>query len=743
MKFEKKYIAGKFPFIVGVVILLCIAVIVKLILTMTVNKEEPLEYKKKYVDGKITEAKAMRGNILSDDGKLLSSTLPEYTMGYDFLAGVEDLNMKMKEKNYEKFRKDSLLRDSLITWRDSVFVSKVDTLCKEVIRLCPELAPAEALKAHMLEGVKSHKRYYDLFKGHVFDYLAYLELDKMFKEIFYFPKVKGKKQEKYTYSLAKTERVYRHHPFDSLANKTLGVVNADIKKDSAESGLELAFDSILRGHPGLRHKKHIRSYDVDLNVEDAINGYDLKSTINVTYQDICETALREKVQEVEAEFGVCILMDVKTGDVKALVNLKRGADGVYRETANNAMEALMEPGSTFKTASIMVALDDGRLSMDETVDTSKGYKDYGPAKMKDDGGRGHGICDVKAGVKYSSNVAVSTFIDRHYHNDPEVFIEGLKRIGIGAPLHLPFKGAKEPRIYGPKENKYWSKVVSLPWMSIGYNTQIPPISTVTFYNAIANGGKMVKPRFATAITQNGEVIEELPVEVIREHICKESTLKNIHEILKEVVNGVGGTGKRVKSKYFYISGKTGTAQVADEKGGYQNGRKFVSFCGYYPSDNPQFTCLVAIKTAFAPVSGGATAGVVFKKIAEQIYAKHLSTNLNLAVDTINPKMPAVKPGNINAAQNVLQMLGIKTARNVVKSIWGQATAENGVVNIKESENDLNKIPDLKGMGARDAVYALHLRGVKVKISGFGQVKEQDIPPGATVKKGQTVNLRLG
>ena len=730
MKFEKKYIAVKFPFIVGVVIVVCLAIIAKLIMTMTVNKDEALEYKRKYVDGKITEAKAMRGNILSDDEKLLSSTLPEYNVYYDFMAGIPDLSKKRTDMT--KFVKDSLDRDTLIMRRDSVFVAKIDTIAEGVQRLCPELGSLEEIKEHMMVGLRDHKRYYDMFKKHKFDYLEFQELKKIFT---------FKEPKNYKSGIVKEERIHRHHPFNTLANRTIGGVFA--AKDSAVSGLEWAFDSVLRGHPGLRHRKHIRSYDVDLSLEDAVNGFDLVTTINVTMQDICESALREKVEEVEAEFGVCILMDVKTGDVKAMVNLQRDDKGVYREIKNNAMEALMEPGSTFKTASIMVALDDGRLSMDETVDTSKGFKDYGPARMKDDGGRGHGICDVKAGVKFSSNVAVSTFIDRHYHNEPEKFIEGLKRIGIGTPLNLPFKEAKNPRIYGPKENKYWSKVVSLPWMSIGYNTQIPPISTVTFYNAIANGGRMVKPRFVSGISQNGDTVEVFPVEVIREHICKESTLKNIQDILKEVVNGARGTGQRVKSKYFYISGKTGTAQVADEHGGYHSGRKFVSFCGYFPSDNPQYTCIVAIKTAHAPVSGGGTAGVVFKKIAERIYARHITTNISLAEDTVNSKLPAVKPGNINAAQNVMKILGFDISRSSSNTIWGHVTTENGKVAVIEDGNDLKKIPDLKGMGARDAVYALHLRGVKVKISGFGQVKEQDIPPGTTVKKGQTVNLRLG
>ncbi len=734
MKFEKKYIAAKFPYIVGMVILVGLAIVVKLVLTMTVNKDEPLEYKQKYVDGKLTEAKPKRGNILSDDGQLLSSSLPQYNVRYDFLSGIPALNTDQPDRN--RFLKDSLNRDSLIRRKDSIFISKADSIAEGVRKICPEMGTEEEIKQHMLKGLEAHSQYYDMFKGHKFDYLEYQQLRRL--PIF---NLKGK----YASGVMEIPRNHRHHPFDSLANRAIGEMFEDAEMDSAKSGIELAFDSILKGHPGLQHRKHIRSYDVDLPVENAEDGLDIISTINVTMQDICETALREKLIEVNADFGICILMDVKTGDIKAMVNLKQGRDGVFRETQNNALSALMEPGSTFKTASIMVALDDGRLSMNETVDTSKGFKDYGDRRMMDDGGRGHGICDVTAGVRYSSNVAVSTFIDRHYHNDPETFISGLKRIGIGAPLDMPFRGMANPRIWGPKENKYWSKVVSLPWLSIGYNSQIPPINTVAFYNAIANGGRMVKPRLVSGLSQNGEVVEEFPVEVIREQICKKSTLKNIQAILKDVVNGYRGTGYRVKSKYFYVSGKTGTAQVADEKGGYHSGqtRRFVSFCGYYPSDNPQYTCLVAIKTPHYPVSGGGTAGPVFLKIAEQIYAKHITTNISLAVDTVNNHLPMVKPGNVNAAQNVLKILGIQFARNGQNTLWGHTNTNERNVDILEDPTDLKTVPDLKGMGARDAVYALQARGMKVRISGCGQVKEQDVKPGTKVVKGQTVGIKLG
>ncbi len=741
MKFDKKYIAGKFPFIVGVVIIIGLVILVKLVLTMTVNKEEPLEFKKEIVDGSIEEASAKRGNILSDDKELLSTSMPQYNIYFDFLSGIPELSKDRSDMT--RFVKDSLKRDTLIMKKDSLFLAKVDSISVGVAKLCPEMGSEEDVKKHMLEGLKNHTRYYDMFKKHVFDYLEYQELCKL--PIF---NLKG-----YDNGLCPDPRNYRHHPFDSLANRTIGTVYAKTDKKNKKqknviipiSGIELAYDSLLRGHSGVNHKKHIRSYDVELPVEEAEDGFDVVSTINVTMQDICENALKEKVKEVNADFGICVLMDVKTGDIKAMVNLKKGDDGYYRETQNNALSALMEPGSTFKTASIMVAMDDGFVTMDQTVDDTKGYKMYGDRQMNNDGKHGHGLVDPMAAMRYSSNVGISSFIDKYYHSMPDSFIAGLKRIGIGQPLDLPFVGMGKPVILGPKENKYWSKAVSLPWMAIGYNTQIPPINTVAFYNAIANGGKFVLPRFVSEISHNGETVEKFPVRVLNERICKESTLENVQAMLKDVVNNPKGTGKRVKSKYFYISGKTGTAQVADEKGGYHSGKMqhFVSFCGYYPSDNPKFTCLVAIKTAHSPASGGAVAGPVFKKIAEQIYAKHINTNIKIAVDTVNLSMPLVKPGNLNAAQNVLKMLGLQYSRATMATIWGHVNTDENRLSLEEDRPDMTVIPNLKGMGARDAVYALQMRGMKVKMTGCGQVKEQSVEPGKPTKKGQTVSIKLG
>ena len=736
MKFEKKYITGKFPFVVGVVIVVCIAIIYKMVMTMTVDKDKWMDFKSENVDGSEVPDPPTRGNILSDEGDLLSTSMPKYNVRFDFLSGVPAL--KKEGVSAEKFIKDSLKRDSIIIKKNNEFLQNIDEISAGIAKLCPEMGSQDSVRAHLMKGLNSGSRYYDICKGHVFDFITYQELRQL--PIF-------NKPGKYASGIQTIERNHREKPFGSLASRTIGAMYGLV--DSAVAGIELQYDSLLKGKPGLKRQRLIRSKDhfVDIPLVPPTDGLDVVSTINVTMQDICESALREKLIEVEADFGVCILMDVHTGDVKALVNLRKVADGKYEDDQNLAVSALMEPGSTFKTASIMVALDDGEININDRVDTGGGEVNMHGRRMRDDGGRGHGIIDVTAAMRYSSNIGVSKLIDSHYHGKPQQFVDGLKRIGIGGPLGFDIPGTANPRIYGPKENKtYWSDV-SLPWMAIGYNTQIPPISTCTFYNAIANNGRMVRPRVVKGLSKNGEMVEEFPVQVINEHICRDTTLRTMQAILKDVVNGDHGTGRRVKSKYFYVSGKTGTAQVADEHGGYHSGnsRHFVSFCGYYPSDNPQYTCLVGIKTAFHPVSGGSTAGTVFLKIAEQVYSKHVTTNIMLACDTLTYKQPPiVMDGNMNAARNVLSILGINTLNDSTNgTIWGTAVRENNMLMIKGRRDDYAKMPDLKGMGARDALYALGLRGAKVRISGCGKVQEQSIAAGTEMKPGMAVTLKLG
>ena len=441
-------------------------------------------------------------------------------------------------------------------------------------------------------------------------------------------------------------------------------------------------------------------------------------------------------------------MEVATGDVKAIVNMTKCNDGIYREIRNNAVSDMMEPGSTFKTASIMVALEDGYITPDQNVDTGNGVYMMHGRPMKDHNWHrgGYGVINTTQVLMYSSNIGVSRLVDENYHKNPEKFVEGLYKLGIATPLNLDIPGAaKKPNIRMPNKNN-WSKT-ALAWMSIGYETQVPPMNTLAFYNAIANNGKMVKPRFVKSIMKDGEVIEDIPVEVLNPAIASPKTIEQIQMILEKVVSE--GLGKKAGSKQFHVSGKTGTAQVA-QGGVYKSGtmRYLVSFCGYFPSEAPKYSCIVAIQKSGLPASGGLMAGSVFSEIAERVFAKHLAKDLKEAKDSTAILTPDVKHGDLIAANYILEDIYIQTEsssikKNEDKPVWGRIThTPNTNITLTPNEINAKRVPNVVGMGAKDAVYLLESLGLKVQIVGMGKVKSQSILAGNTLQKGKTIQLRL-
>lgn len=733
MKFDKKYINTRITVIVVLAALAMIAIITSAILTATVQNEKWKGVAAMSVSDTMV-LKPNRGNILSADGQLMASSLPDYKVYVDFLSGIEwwydSLSTGKKQKLYDPEQ---------LAKKDSMWMVNMDTICSGLAEICPRYT-AEEYRAHLVEGLEKRKRYWEVCPRTILNFIQYNQLVKL--PIFC---LKNRNRS----GMVVEERNNRNKPFGSLARRTLGEMYG--AKDSARSGLELAYDSLLRGEPGKVHNKKVYNKYLSIIDKEPVDGYDLVSTIDVSMQDICESALREKLHELDASMGVVVLMEVKTGDVKAIVNLMRYDDGEYYEARNYALAALMEPGSTFKTASILVALDDGYIKTTDFVDTGSGICNMYGAMMKDHNWHrgGYGTIDVPHVLMVSSNVGVSKLIDKYYHNQPEKFVEGLRRVGIGTPLGLPFDGAADPRIRMPhkdsrggyKMSDNWS-ATALAWMSIGYETQIPPISTVSFYNAIANNGKMVRPRFVKGISRKGEMVEEFPVEVIKPHICKQAALDDIRGILYRVVNDKDGLGKRAGNPYFHVSGKTGTAQVATG-GGYKAGHNehLVSFCGFYPSEDPKYTCIVAIRHAFYVASGGGQAGPVFSKIAQRIYSKNVTTDINLAKDSTAVLVPGVKNGNVIAAQYVLNKLGVKSQGGKGYE-WGQASAGRESVEFQPVKVNDDIVPNVLGMGARDAVCALSNRGLRVRMTGRGKVVAQSIASGSRVEKGKTVNLEL-
>jgi cell division protein FtsI (penicillin-binding protein 3) len=650
--------------------------------------------------------KPTRGNILSSDGQLMASSIPEYKVFIDFQAGATD---SIGNHN-----------------RDSLWEANIDTICYELNQIFPTRSAAE-FKTHLLEG--KHKvmkngtigaRHWAIWSKRI-DYNTFCEVHKLpiFRER---PGVGGFHWEEYN---------SRRHPFGSLAWRTIGDVY--IAKDSAKNGLELSYDSLLRGTNGLMHRRKVLSKYLDIPVLSPIDGCDIVTTIDVSMQDLAERAVIDELKEINGEMGVAILMEVKTGDVKAIVNMSRAADGEYYEMVNNAISYRCEPGSVFKVASFLVALDDGIIPNDTNfvIHTGSGVMEMHGRPMKDHNWRRGGYQDINVAraLEVSSNIGVSYVIDKFYGNNPTKYVQGLYRVGIHEDLKLPLVGYHTPWIRMPDtkttdRTKYWSKT-TLPWMSIGYETQIAPINTVAFYNAIANDGKMMQPRFVKQLVKDGQVIKEFEPVVLKERIAKPQAIKTMQTILEHVVSQ--GLGRKAGSKMFKVAGKTGTAQVADQYGGYHSGttRYWLSFAGYFPADNPRYTCIVCLKKSGLPASGGGMSGVVFHRISEGVMAQNLKLSVADARDEKSVFVPDVKEGDVTSADYVLNSLHIKKRPSL---------------SVKNTPSGI--IPDLTGMGAKDAVYQLERRGVKAIVKGRGKVKSQSIYSGTAIKQGMACELHL-
>ena len=704
-KFNNDKVMPRYFAIAVVLTLIGFAVVGKAMYIMTAKKDYWTQVASRLKRDSVV-VKPNPGNILSCDGQLMASSIPEYKLYMDFQAGAEDSIGKHK--------------------RDSIWEANIDTICYELSQIFPQRTAAE-FKANLLEG--KHKvqkngtvgaRHWDIWPKRV-DYNTFCEVHNLpiFKERTY---KGGFHWETYN---------SRRRPFGTLARRTIGEMFG--AKDSAKNGLELSLDTLLRGKNGLMHRRKILSKYLDIPVLSPEDGVDVVTTIDVGMQDLAERALVDELKEINGEMGVAILMEVKTGDVKAIVNMTRGQDGNYYEMVNNAISYRCEPGSVFKVASFLVALDDGVIDTTMTIPTGCGVMEMHGRPMKDHNWRrgGYGTINVARALEVSSNIGVSYLIDKFYGHNPKKYVEGLYRIGIHEDLKLPLVGYHTPLIRMPDTKttdraKYWSKT-TLPWMSIGYETQIAPINTVAFYNAIANNGKMMQPRFIKQLVKNGEVIREFEPVVLKERIAKPEAIKTMQTILEHVVSQ--GLGKKAGSKSFKVAGKTGTAQVADQYGSYHSGitRYWLSFAGFFPADNPRYTCIVCLKKSGLPASGGGMSGVVFHHIAEGVMAQNLKRSVDAARDASSVMTPDVKRGDNSAANYVLASLKTKAS-------------SNSSTNYRESSK--HTVPDVTGMGAKDAVYLLESRHIKARVKGRGKVKSQSIHAGTAIKQGMVCELTL-
>ena len=660
-----------------------------------------------------------RGNILSDEGLLLASSMKQYRVFLDF---------RTAEKDEVRGKKDQERKDTLYSRHLAEFAHQMH-------EIFPQYSVQE-FATHYEKGHASKSHSWMLLPGGSRNSypITYNQYKSLAKTVWLKPKYEG-------WFFSAESKISRQKPFGALAARTIGSMFE--AKDSARNGLELSFDSLLRGVPGRGHQEKVQNVTRMIADIPQIDGCDIHTTINVDMQDIAEVALRKQLEFRNAASGIVVLMEVPTGDIKAIASLTKTESGQFSEIQNNAVKELFEPGSTFKPVSMMVALDDGKISLTDSVYCEHGlYTGFGGARMTD-ASKNYGWLTVVGIIQNSCNIGTSKLINAAYKDNPQAFVDGICRTGINTHFDLQLTGTAAPVI---RRDGYWD-ATRLPWMSIGYNTQLPVINTLAFYNGVANGGCMVAPRLVTEVTREGEVVQEFPVEVVKRHMCKDETLEKVRFLLENVVQN--GTGKNASSKYFPVAGKTGTAQLSQGAGGYKSGRQthMVSFCGYFPADNPQYSCIVSIRTDGGAAGGATWAAPVFHEISEKVMANRNIRDVKEAFDSTRQFIPKVLPGDLAKAGTVLKGLGKKNLmsridRAVADTVWGSVSSDSGRYVMKHVEYAEGLVPDVRGMGASDALYLLEKMGMRVNISGVGKVKSQSLQKNTRYRRGDRIQLTL-
>lgn len=638
----------------------------------------------------------VRGNILASDGQLMASSIPVYVLFMDFRA-------------------ESLKRDT--------FFAYVDSLSYSLSTIYKDKTPAQ-MKQHLMNGFNKGSRWYCVGKKH----LSYVEM----KQVKAFPLLNKVK------CYAFNERVNRKLPYGDMASRTIGGLYAEVDK-GGKSGIEKYCDSLLRGRPGLASRVKVAGAYRNINDIDAENGTDIMMTIDVVIQDIVDSDLRNRLAKSEAEFGCAAVMEVETGEIKAMSNLKRLSDGSYVEGENYVTNGHFkcEPGSTFKIASAVVALEAGVVDTSTIIDTGNGTWTFYGKRMSDS--HNNGVLSFNRAIQQSSNIAMAKVIDNAFHDKPEKYIEALYDLGLNMPLGLEIPGAKPPHIKNPSDKNNWYKT-SLPWIAHGYETDMPPIQILTFYNALANGGKMVRPHLIKAELMNGRVVKKHEPEVLKSCICSKGTLGKVKQMMVDVVEH--GTATAAKSKYFKIAGKTGTANQVYKSSGKQQ----LTFCGFFPADNPKYSIIVVSWYPHCkPTGAGSLSGATFKDIAEHIYAQSplMQVPPSMKQDSTRLFAPVTKDGDRKRLEMVMEEMDIDFRKSDASGEWVRThVTERGVQEQVVSKYAKDRVPNVIGMGLKDAVFLLENRGLKVSIEGAGAVVSQSIEADRFINKGDRISLVL-
>lgn len=648
---------------------------------------------------------ANRGDIYSADNKLLAVSVPYYDIRMDLTV------------------------DSLT---DEVFYNNVDALSRELSRLFRDRSWLEYKKSIIKARIDGSQ--YHLVKRNI-------TYDQML-EARDFPIFK---RGRYKGGIRFIEKSYRIKPNGYLASRTIGSTTMSERGNIV--GLEGAYDDILKGREGLKLYKRLEGNIYvplfDRNEIDPVDGMDIVSTIDLNIQDVAEKALHKQLKLHNARHGTAVLMEVSTGDIKAIANLERRKNGSYWESVNFAVGESNVPGSTFKTASLMVALEEGKVDIGDSVDIEQGITYFSGTKVEDSQHTHAGITSVQDIFEVSSNVGITKIITDNYASDPEDFIKGLYKLGLNQKLGIEILGEGTPFIKNT-DHSQWSGI-SLPMISMGYEIMLTPLQMLSFYNGIANGGKVMKPRFVKEVRYRGEEIREIGTEVLNPKLCSKETLDKIHKLLVGVVED--GTASNLKNSYYKIAGKTGTAQIPDSETGYREKSRIsyqASFVGYFPAEDPKYSCIVVVNAPSNNIYyGNLVAGPVFREIANKVYSTQLE--MHAPVNRFRSEVaeaPFSKSGYAGELKNILASMNVNVIDHSHNSGWVSTRSVGDSVKIIQRSIYKNLVPNVIDMGLKDAVYLLESYGLKVKVEGRGTVRSQSLLPGSRLTGGQQITLKM-
>jgi cell division protein FtsI (penicillin-binding protein 3) len=688
------------------VVLLAIAIVGRVLVIQLVEGDKWREMAENYTTV-YRDIAAVRGNIYSDDGSMMATSVPIYEVRMDMMT------------------------DALT---DEIFNENIDSLCIKLTGLFKGKS-ADDWKRELMTARQEENRYH-LIKRKV----RYHQM----KELREYPIFN---RGRYKGGLIVLQQNRREKPFRLLAARTIGYEREDMEP----VGLEGAYTKELSGVSGKRLMQKLSGGQwMPINDDNEIepqDGYDLHTTINLNIQDVAENALLKQLQKNDAHHGCVILMEVATGEIKAIANLSRDDEGDYWEYYNYAIGESAEPGSTFKLPSLVAALEDGYINLDDSVDTGDGRAEFHGELMRDSKEGGYGKVSVRQAFAYSSNIGVMRVIEQFYAKQPEKFIQGLRKQHLGEKLGIEIEGEGAPLIKDPSDPS-WS-LISYLWSSIGYEVKMTPLQVLSYYNAIANNGVMMKPKFVRMITDKSSVVEEYDYEVIDDRICSERTAKDAQKLLEAVVEY--GTASNLRKSDYKIAGKTGTARIAqtNHTGGSSYGDKHTyqaSFAGYFPADNPMYSCIVVVNAPNrSNYYASHVAGPIFEEIADKVYATSINIHEGLKdqkeIHSLT-KIPVSKNGYQKDLVAVFDELDVEVTVGNPENDWVVTSTGTKNVTLERRNVVQNLVPNVKGMSAQDAVFLLENAGLTVSIKGRGMIKSQSIPAGRKITLGEKITLEL-